>query len=171
MSGPHAIAVALLVAALASSQLPAQTTYPWALPSGFPPPTIPTDNPMTEAKVDLGRHLFYDTRLSGKFKAPILRNVAVTAPYMHDGSVATLEEAIDHYAAGGRTIATGAYASVGFVVPGASEPNDLGPAWWNEAVGRAFVQFVRDNEMAPAINRCGDGSRVRSRDASRAPVA
>jgi cytochrome c peroxidase len=46
----------------------------------------------------------------GKFKAPTLRNVAVTAPYMHDGSVATLEDAIDHYAAGGRTIAAGEYA-------------------------------------------------------------
>jgi len=31
----------------------------------------------------------------GKFRTPSLRNVAVTAPYMHDGSVATLEEAID----------------------------------------------------------------------------
>jgi cytochrome c peroxidase len=31
----------------------------------------------------------------GKFKPPSPRNVAVTAPYMHDGSVATLEEAID----------------------------------------------------------------------------
>jgi cytochrome c peroxidase len=50
---------------------------------------------------------------AGKFKAPTLRNVAVTAPYMHDGSVATLEDAIDHYAAGGRTIATGEYAGVG----------------------------------------------------------
>jgi cytochrome c peroxidase len=38
----------------------------------------------------------------GKFKAPTLRNIALTAPYMHDGSVATLEEAIDHYARGGR---------------------------------------------------------------------
>ncbi|RJS27388.1 di-heme enzyme [Corallococcus sp. H22C18031201] len=38
----------------------------------------------------------------GRFKAPSLRNVAVTAPYMHDGSVATLSEALDHYAAGGR---------------------------------------------------------------------
>src|SRR5262245_23668771 len=38
----------------------------------------------------------------GKFKAPTLRNVALTAPYMHDGSVATLEEALDHYAKGGR---------------------------------------------------------------------
>ena len=38
----------------------------------------------------------------GKFKVPTLRNVALTAPYMHDGSVATLEAVIDHYAAGGR---------------------------------------------------------------------
>jgi cytochrome c peroxidase len=38
----------------------------------------------------------------GKFRAPTLRNIAVTAPYMHDGSLATLEEVIDHYAAGGK---------------------------------------------------------------------
>lgn len=38
----------------------------------------------------------------GKFRPPTLRNIAVTAPYMHDGSIATLEDVIDHYAAGGR---------------------------------------------------------------------
>jgi cytochrome c peroxidase len=38
----------------------------------------------------------------GRFRAPSLRNVGVTAPYMHDGSIATLEEVLDHYAAGGR---------------------------------------------------------------------
>lgn len=38
----------------------------------------------------------------GRFRVPTLRNVAVTAPYMHDGSIATLAEVIDHYAAGGR---------------------------------------------------------------------
>jgi cytochrome c peroxidase len=38
----------------------------------------------------------------GKFRAPSLRNIAVTAPYMHDGSIATLEGVVDHYAAGGR---------------------------------------------------------------------
>lgn len=38
----------------------------------------------------------------GRFRAPTLRNVALTAPYMHDGSIATLGEVIDHYAAGGR---------------------------------------------------------------------
>jgi cytochrome c peroxidase len=49
----------------------------------------------------------------GRFKAPTLRNIELTAPYMHDGSIATLEEVIDHYAAGGRTIKTGEYAGVG----------------------------------------------------------
>jgi cytochrome c peroxidase len=39
---------------------------------------------------------------AGKFKAPLLRNIALTAPYMHDGSIATLEGVLDHYAAGGR---------------------------------------------------------------------
>jgi cytochrome c peroxidase len=39
--------------------------------------------------------------LEGRFRVPTLRNVAVTAPYMHDGRFATLEEVIDHYATGG----------------------------------------------------------------------
>lgn len=38
----------------------------------------------------------------GRFRAPTLRNIAVTAPYMHDGSLATLGDVIDHYAAGGK---------------------------------------------------------------------
>lgn len=37
----------------------------------------------------------------GSFRAPTLRNIAVTAPYMHDGSVPTLEAAIAHYASRG----------------------------------------------------------------------
>src|SRR5262249_9088993 len=49
----------------------------------------------------------------GRFKAPSLRNVAVTAPYMHDGSIVTLGEVIDHYAAGGRSIESGPNAGVG----------------------------------------------------------
>ena len=49
----------------------------------------------------------------GRFKAPTLRNIAVTAPYMHDGSITTLDEVLDHYAAGGRTITSGPNAGVG----------------------------------------------------------
>ena len=57
----------------------------------------------------------------GKFKAPTLRNIAVTAPYMHDGSVATLDEAIEHYAAGGRTVSSGPWAGDGSRNPAKSE--------------------------------------------------
>lgn len=49
----------------------------------------------------------------GKFRVPTLRNIALTAPYMHDGSIATLEEVLDHYAAGGRLIEEGPYAGDG----------------------------------------------------------
>ncbi|RVT51422.1 methanobactin export MATE transporter MbnM [Rubrivivax albus] len=53
----------------------------------------------------------------GAFRAPSLRNVEVTAPYMHDGSVATLEDVLRHYAAGGRVIASGPYAGDGRANP------------------------------------------------------
>lgn len=54
---------------------------------------------------------------TGKFRVSGLRNIELTAPYMHDGSVATLEDAIDHYAAGGRTLLTGPRAGVGSESP------------------------------------------------------
>jgi cytochrome c peroxidase len=57
----------------------------------------------------------------GRFKAPSLRNIAVTAPYMHDGSIATLDGVIAHYASGGRTITSGPHAGVGSANPNKSE--------------------------------------------------
>ncbi|MCI5081929.1 MAG: cytochrome C peroxidase [Saprospiraceae bacterium] len=41
---------------------------------------------------------------NGKFKVPSLRNIALTAPYMHDGRFQTLEEVLDHYSAGGHGV-------------------------------------------------------------------
>ena len=49
----------------------------------------------------------------GRFRAPSLRNIALTAPYMHDGSLATLADVLQFYADGGRVIASGAYAGDG----------------------------------------------------------
>src|ERR1700690_2424429 len=43
--------------------------YSWNLPKGFPKPYVPSGNPMTAAKVELGRYLFYDTRISVNGKA------------------------------------------------------------------------------------------------------
>ena len=42
------------------------------------------------------------TRDHGAFKTPSLREVARTAPYMHDGSLATLEDVVEFYSEGGR---------------------------------------------------------------------
>jgi cytochrome c peroxidase len=57
----------------------------------------------------------------GRFKAPTLRNIAVTAPYMHDGSAATLDDVISHYANGGRVIEKGEFAGDGKRNPYKSE--------------------------------------------------
>ena len=50
---------------------------------------------------------------NGRFRAPTLRNINQSAPYMHDGSVATLSDVIDIYAAGGRNIIDGKYQGDG----------------------------------------------------------
>ncbi len=58
-------------------------------------------------QVDEGRQkVTGDPADHGKFKVPSLRNVARTAPYMHDGRFATLEEVIEHYDHGVRPSAT-----------------------------------------------------------------
>lgn len=51
--------------------------------------------------VFLGRYrISYDLADLGKFRTPTLRNVALTAPYMHDGRLASLEDVVEHYATG-----------------------------------------------------------------------
>jgi cytochrome c peroxidase len=53
----------------------------------------------------------------GRFKSPTLRNVERTAPYMHDGSVATLEEVVEIFVAGGRLVSEGPNAGDGRASP------------------------------------------------------
>ena len=57
---------------------------------------------MAAEKPDLGR--FEVTKVDkdrGAFKTPTLRNVELSAPYMHDGGLKTLEEVVEIYAKGG----------------------------------------------------------------------
>jgi cytochrome c peroxidase len=69
--------------------------------------TVPVPRSVIESvglppESDLGRHeVTLDPADLWKFKTPSLRNVAVTAPYMHDGSLATLEEVVRFYDHGG----------------------------------------------------------------------
>ncbi len=53
----------------------------------------------------------------GKFKAPTLRNIELTAPYMHDGSLATLHDVLDFYSNGGRVIENGKFKGDGRANP------------------------------------------------------
>lgn len=64
--------------------------------------TFQNNGYFSDYSVDSGRARI--TLLSedvGKFRVPTLRNIALTAPYMHDGSVETLEEIIEQYMSGG----------------------------------------------------------------------
>ena len=72
----------------------------------------------------------------GKFRAPTLRNIAVTAPYMHDGSIASLSEVIDHYASGGRDNPNKSLSIRGFKLS-EGEKNDL----------IAFLNCLTDTEF------------------------
>ena len=93
-------------------------------------------------------HVTHRPEDMGRFKAPTLRNIAVTGPYMHDGSIATLDEVLDHYAAGGRTIATGPYAGNGNLNPHKDpviEPLQIGALDRTDVI--AFLESLTDTEF------------------------
>lgn len=65
------------------------------------------NNGLEENFTDPGRGKITGRRSDdGKFSTPSLRNVALTAPYMHDGRFKTLEEAVEHYSTGVKRSAT-----------------------------------------------------------------
>lgn len=65
------------------------------------------NNGLDAVFADAGRYAVTKNEADrGKFRVPSLRNVAVTAPYMHDGRFNTLEEVVEHYNSGVRPSAT-----------------------------------------------------------------
>ncbi len=61
------------------------------------------NNGLYQVYEDPGRSLItLDSVDLGKFRVPSLRNIAITAPYMHDGSLQTLEEVLTHYQKAGQ---------------------------------------------------------------------
>ena len=84
----------------------------------------------------------------GKFRPPSLRNVAVRAPYMHDGSLRTLDEVLDHYARGGRLIATGPNAGDGSKNPNKSQFVSGFPLTPEQRADlKAFLESLTDQEF------------------------
>jgi cytochrome c peroxidase len=68
---------------------------------GYVPAQQFLDIGLDAAPRDIGRADFTGNASDiGRFKIPTLRNVALTAPYMHDGRFATLNEVIEHYSTG-----------------------------------------------------------------------
>ena len=66
----------------------------------------------------------------GRFRTPTLRNLEYTKPYMHDGSVISLEDALDIHLAGGRNVQSGPFVGDGRANPYKSEliqPIELTP--------------------------------------------
>ena len=57
----------------------------------------PYNDDKSRATAGFTRHLRLTPKNWGEFRVPSLRNVARTAPYMHDGSLATLEDVLKHY--------------------------------------------------------------------------
>ena len=96
----------------------------------------------------------------GRFRAPTLRNVAVTAPYMHDGSVATLEDAIRHYATGGKPSPFRSDRVRGFLMS-ADEKADL----------VAFLQSLTDQRFLsnPAFAAPGSVPKAQAKSAIERP--
>ncbi|HTG64917.1 MAG TPA: cytochrome c peroxidase, partial [Flavobacterium sp.] len=84
---------------------------------------------------DLGRYAQYQMpQLKNAFKTPSLRNVAVTAPYMHNGVYSTLEEVVDFYNKGGG-------AGLGLSVENQTLPTD--ELKLNEKEIKALVAFMK----------------------------
>lgn len=80
--------------------------------------------------VDEGRFaISRNPRDHGAFKTPTLREIARTAPYMHDGSMATLEAVIDFYSDGGR--------------PNASLDSEIRPRHFTPEERHALVAFLK----------------------------
>jgi cytochrome c peroxidase len=91
--------------ALASAALsPGSSGYQWNLPTGFPTPRVPAGNAMSTSKVELGRHLFYDKRLS--------RDGSKSCASCHDQSRAFTD---------GRSLAVGLDLNVN----GVADPNEI----------------------------------------------
>jgi cytochrome c peroxidase len=126
---------------------------------------------LTDPKVsEIGRFAISETLDDiGAFKTPTLRNVAVTAPYMHDGSLATLREVVEHYNNGG---VTPAGAPVNDYLSGGIRPLNLTEQQIDDLV--AFLkaltspQFASQAAAKAAANGCSQPAKVAS--ASAAPA-
>ncbi len=85
---------------------------------------------MDKPEPDLGRYeVTKEEKDKGAFKTPTLRNIALTAPYMHDGSEQTLEDVVDLYDRGG--------------IPNPHLSGEIRPLKLTEEEKKALVEFLK----------------------------
>lgn len=95
------------------------------------------NNGLYQSYSDSGRALITGKEQDiAKFKVPSLRNIAITYPYMHDGSINSLEEVIDHYSSGGKNHASKSELIKGFPL----QPNE-------KKALIAFLKTLTDNRF------------------------
>ena len=108
----------------------------------------------------------------GAFKTSTLRNIAVTAPYMHDGSLATLRDVVDHYNNGG---VTNKDDKVNDFLSGGIRPLDLSEQQIDDLV--AFLESLTSPEFAAqqakklAMNPAACSTPTKTAQAGGAPAA
>lgn len=96
-----------------------------------------------EGEPDLGRGGAADRSTDRSFKVPTLRNVELTAPYMHNGSLATLEEVVTFYAEGGGR----REANPAPMIDDKIQKFDLTPEETDDLV--AFLKALTDTSLLP----------------------
>ncbi|MCU7920115.1 MAG: cytochrome-c peroxidase [Candidatus Thiodiazotropha sp. (ex Epidulcina cf. delphinae)] len=84
----------------------------------------------------------------GAFKTPTLRNIAITQPYMHDGSLQTLEDVVDFYNNGGRVAVLDTLSDF---LSGGIRPLDLNEQEKKDLV--AFLKALTSPEHAPQTHQ------------------
>jgi len=101
---------------------------------------FPMNNGLDSNFTDLGAGAFYeDPSLNGVFKSPTLRNIALTAPYMHDGRFETLEEVVDFYSDGIQSNPTSAFEWMFSLEP---DENNLRGFRFEDEEKEALIAFM-----------------------------
>ncbi|MBM3767308.1 MAG: DUF1929 domain-containing protein, partial [Acidobacteria bacterium] len=81
--------------------------------------------------------------VDGAFKTPSLRNVSLTGPYFHNGSLATLEEVVDFYNRGGDATTIAGGDSTGFGPNSSNSHPDIGPLALTAIEKQSLVTFLK----------------------------
>lgn len=95
------------------------------------------NNGLYEVYEDSGKYRLTNLQEDiGRFKVPSLRNIEITAPYMHNGSISSLEEVIEHYASGGKNHFNKSELIIGFSITDDEKDNLI-----------SFLKSLTDNNF------------------------